>query len=147
MKNISKASRPFLSFALLIALVACAGSSTPVRAEPAELLYFSWRCDQSWTAGPYSVSLAVYGSGDLTGTLGDVQLSGGGSPAGPVGQCEEIAKEAVDITIGLECQTRGAVTGTNNAVFVAFCTGERTKLIRVMGELLRHATTFVVPTP
>jgi hypothetical protein len=147
MKIISKAFKLFLSLSLILALVGCAGFGSSVRAEPEELLYFSWQCNQVFTPGPYSVSLIVYGSGDLTGTLGDVQLSGGGSPTAPAGQCQDIAKEAVDIAMGLECQTRGAVVGTNNAVFGAFCTGSRTKLIAVMGELLSHATTFVVPTP
>lgn len=148
MEIISKAFKLFLSLSLILALVGCAGFGSSVRAEPEELLYFSWQCkQQTFAPGVYSVSLNVYGSGDLTGTLGDVQLSGGASPPAPAGQCQDIAKEAVDIAMGLECQTRGAVVGTNTAVFGAFCTGSRTKLIAVMGELLRHAATFVVPTP
>lgn len=147
MKIISKAFKLLLSLSLLFALAGCGrlpGLYRPV--PPEELLYFSWKCDET-VPGRYGVSIIVYGSGDLAGTLGDIQLSGGGSPTATAGQCPDIAAEAVDIANSLGCQTRGIVEGTNWAAFSAFCIGSRTKLITVMGRLLRHAQTFTVNVP
>ena len=114
---------------------------------PEELLHFSWKCERMTNPGPYSVSLVVHGSGDLTGTLGDVQLSGGGaSPDAPAGGCQVIATEAVSIARGQACYTREPVFRTTGngeiAVFGATCLGTRFKLVQVMGQLMQHASTF-----
>jgi len=101
MRIMSNALRLFLSLSLLLALAGCAAFNPFHEPGPEELLFFSWRCEQQVDPGPYSVHLTVYGSGDLAGALGHIQLHGGASPTATAGQCPDIAAEAVHIANSL----------------------------------------------
>lgn len=141
--RIISAGKKLVSLCLLFGLSACsAGEST-------ELLYLSWECERTPTSGArgmYHAFMKVYGSGDLVGTLGNGNLNGGRGIGGS-GQCLDIVKKAADIAQGLGCVTRGVETTVGVPEwkhFTATCQSGRSKLIHVMGELMRYAHTFPI---
>jgi hypothetical protein len=155
MKIISGAFNSFLSIFLLLTLASCAEfpkNRSKTLSESQEVLDLIWECKADAIAGSrtrYRVNITVEGSGDLTGDL-EVPYAYLDIPGVPAGHCKDIAKEAVDIVKGHEeCATRGYTFFASNlsTTFPATCRGKREGLIRIMGQLMRHAHTFVIITP
>ena len=158
MKTFSRVFAASLTLSVVLTVVGCAemrGLKPPmVPPSGLELLVFSWTCEPSAAAGSqtsYGIRLRVSGSGDLAGDLGEeFQLTGGLLvPGAPAGHCQDIGEEAVGIAETRRCTTRGLsyFASTGMASFRASCQGVRADLVRVMGNLLRHAQSFTISTP